>query len=261
MRDGLRLSRSKAIPGAELYYGDDVLAFGTDWHFHEGWQRVAVVKGERHYQFKGGSVVSKPGHLVMLPPGLVHKARCNPSKKTSFRIATLPEIAGTPPANSVAISRSEPQLVDAFVSVFLMLARPDDLEVAALTQSHLEDILGACISANVEALNVLPPQVRELEAYMLSHLDRVPSLVHLSSLVGWNQYYLSHVFSKHIGLSPIAFHTRARLMQARSLISLGWSLSDTSTFLRFSDQSHFGRHFRSVYDMTPGDYQQSVFAK
>jgi AraC-like DNA-binding protein len=260
MREGLRLSRSKAIPGAELYYGDDVHTFGTDWHFHEGWQLVAVTKGERHYQFKRGSVVARPGHLIILPPRLVHRGRCHPNKKTSFRIATLPEISSTTVGGCMVIARSEPQLVDAFVSVFRMLTKSNDLEMTALIQTHLKGILAACVSDNVEDFNVLPPQIREIETYMLSHLDGVPSLGHLSSLVGWNQYHLAHVFSKYIGLSPVAFHTRARLMQARSLIFLGWTLSDTSAYLRFSDQSHFGRHFRRVYDMTPGEYQQSVVA-
>lgn len=260
MREGLRLSRSRAIPGAELYYGNDVPAFGTDWHFHEGWQLVAVIKGERHYQFKRGSVVAKPGHLVILPPRLVHRARCHPSKKTSFRIATLPEISGATVKGCVAVARSEPRLVDGFVSVFRMLTRPNDLKKTSI-QTHLEEILAACISADVEGFNMLPPQVRELETYMLSHLDKVPSLDHLSSLVGWSQYHLAHMFSEYIGLSPVAFHTRARLLQARSLISMGWSLSDTSAYLSFSDQSHFGRHFKHVYDMTPGEYQQSVIAK
>ena len=56
------------------------------------------------------------------------------------------------------------------------------------------------------------------------------------------------------------FYSCARLMQARSSISLVWALSDTSAYPGFSGQSHFGRHFRRVYDMTPGEYQQSVVA-
>ena len=160
----------------------------------------------------------------------------------------------------MAIARSEPQLVDAFTYVFRALSRVDDLTETATIQARLEDILSSCISASIGGFGLPPPQVREIETYMLSDLDRVPSLGQLSSMVGWSQYHLAHVFSKYIGLSPVAFHTRARLMRARTLISTGWTLSETSAHLNFSDQSHFGRHFRRVYDMTPGEYQQSIAA-
>jgi AraC-like DNA-binding protein len=258
VREGLRLSGSKAVPGAELYCGDDVHAFGTDWHFHEGWQIVAVTRGERQYRFNRGSVVARPGQLVVLPPRLIHKARCHPDRETSFRIVTIPEIRTATVAGRAAIASSEPQLVDAFLSVFPMLTRPHDTTTTLLIQARLEEILSACVSAKVESFSMVPPQIRKLETYMLSHLDRVLSLSHLSSLVGWDPSHLARMFSRHVGLSSIAFHTRARLMQARSLISDGRPLSETSASLRFSDQSHFGRHFRRVYDMTPGEYQQSV---
>jgi hypothetical protein len=42
----IRLSWSEAIAGAELYDGEGAKAFATDWHFHEGWQVVAVTSGK-----------------------------------------------------------------------------------------------------------------------------------------------------------------------------------------------------------------------
>jgi AraC-like DNA-binding protein len=97
-----------------------------------------------------------------------------------------------------------------------------------------------------------------MEAYLLKALDRVPSLDALSSLAGVSRYHLSHAFTRHTGLSPLAFHTRARLIRARRLIAEGSSLADASLLLSFSDQSHFGRQFKTVYGMTPGEYRQSL---
>ncbi len=126
---------------------------------------------------------------------------------------------------------------------------------------RLQEILVESISGGGSGSSALPPLVLQIESYMLEHLDQVPSLDLLSSLVGLSRYHFAHTFSKHVGLSPLAFHSRARLMQARQLIAQGWSLAETSAHLKFSDQSHFGRHFRSVYGMTPGEYQQNVTAK
>jgi AraC-like DNA-binding protein len=127
--------------------------------------------------------------------------------------------------------------------------------------ARLQEVLAEGISAGDRHYSTIPPRVVQAESHMLKRLDQVPSLDLLSSLVGLSRYHLAHTFSKHVGLSPLAFHSRVRLMQARLLIAEGWSLVDTSAHLKFSDQSHFGRHFKRVYGMTPGEYQQSVTAQ
>jgi AraC-like DNA-binding protein len=261
VRGKLRLSRSQAVSGAELYDGEDIETFATDWHFHEGWQFVALTKGERHYQFRHGSVIAKPGHLIILPPRLVHKARCIARGNTSFKIATLPEVSIDAGAASAAISQSTPRLVDAFVSVFRMLRSANHGKAKATILYRLREILAESVSTAGAGSSTIPAPLLQIESYMLDRLDQVPSLDLLSSLVGLSRYHFAHTFSKHVGLSPLAFHSRARLMQARQLIAQGWSLAETSAHLKFSDQSHFGRHFRRVYGMTPGEYQQNVTAR
>ncbi len=261
MRENLRLSRSQALYGAELYDGEEIETFATDWHFHEGWQLVALTKGERHYQFRSGSVIAKPGRLVVLPPRLVHKARCIARGRTSFKIATIPEVAVDVGAPSAAISHADPELVDAFVSLFTLLASADHDKARAMILCSLREILAKAVSTGGSGSSALPPVVLQMESYMLDRLDQVPSLDRLSSLVGLSRYHFAHTFSKHVGLSPLAFHSRARLMQARQLIAQGCSLAETSAHLKFSDQSHLGRHFRRVYGMTPGEYQQKVNAR
>jgi AraC-like DNA-binding protein len=258
VRENIRLSRSEVLSGAELYAGEDVETFATDWHFHEGWQLVALSKGERHYQLRSGTVIAKPGRLIVLPPRLVHRARCMAKGKTSFKIATLPGVGVDAGVSSAAISQAAPRLVDAFVSVFGMLALADDGKAKAKILCRLQEILTESIAVSGPASLAPPAPVLQMEAYMLERLDRVPSLDLLSSLVGLSRFHVTRTFSKHVGLSPLAFHARARLMQARHLIAQGWSLAETSAYLNFSDQSHFGRHFRRVYGMTPGEYQQNV---
>ncbi|MEO6803114.1 MAG: helix-turn-helix domain-containing protein [Granulicella sp.] len=261
MREGLRLLRSEVLSGAELYHGNDIETFATDWHFHQGWQLVTVTKGERRYQFRNSSIIASPGQFVVLPPRLIHKARCLARERTSFKIATLPEACFDVGAASAATSHSDPGLVGAFVSIFKMLASADDAETKSMILLRLQEILAKSRLAGGSDSPALPPLVLQIEAYMLERLDQAMSLECLSSLAGLSRYHFAHTFARHVGLSPLAFHARARLMQARSLIAQGWTLSQTSAYLKFSDQSHFGRHFKRVYDMTPGEYQKSIVAR
>ena len=258
VRKPLKLSWSESISGTELYDGEDVDTFATDWHFHEGWQLVAVTKGERHYQFKSSSIVAEPGRLVLVPPRLVHRAHCLDQGNTSFKIATLPAVRLNVEAPAAPISWPTPKFFDTFISVFESLKVDGKHEPKATVLSHLQTILSESSATSTLGFSAPPAFVIQMESYLLKSLEKVPSLDSLSSLAGVSRYHFAHAFTKHVGLSPLAFHARARLMRSRKLISEGWSLTDTSLSLRFSDQSHFGRQFKRVYGMTPGEYQQSV---
>jgi AraC-like DNA-binding protein len=257
-QQSLRVSWSDAVAGAELYIGKDVGAFTSDWHFHEGWQLVAVTKGERRYELKSGAIIAKPGRLVLLPPRLVHRAHCLKGSNTSFRIATLPlgsedrTMRGSP-----MVSPSSRHL-DVFSSIFESLQASGKHDSTAADIFRLQTIFRESRPIGTLRLSDPPSFVLQMEAHLLKALDKVPSLDALSSLAGVSPYHLSHAFTRHIGLSPLAFHTRARLMRSRRLIAEGSSLAEASCLLSFSDQSHFGRQFKMVYGMTPGDYRQSL---
>lgn len=257
-RRPLRLSWSEAISGAELYDGEDIETFTTGWHFHEGWQFVAVTKGERRYEFKSGTIVARPGHLVLIPPRLVHRAHCVHQDKTNFRIATLPADGLSFKALATPITRVTPKFFDEFIDMFKALRDKTQSESKASVLSHLRAILTESRATHDLAFPVPPSFVIQAEKHLLQSLDRIPSLEFLSSLTGVSRYHLAHTFTKHVGLSPLAFHTRARLMRSRTMISEAWPLADTSFFLRFSDQSHFGRQFKKVYGMTPREYRLSL---
>jgi AraC-like DNA-binding protein len=257
-RRSLWLSWSDAVAGAELYVGKDVRAFASDWHFHEGWQLVAVTKGERHYELKSGTIIARPGRLVLLPPRLVHRAHCLEESHTSFRIATLPADSGELTMPGTPMVSPSSKHLDVFTSIFESLKIYGKPDATAADIFGLHTIFRESRPISTLRISAAPAFVLQMEAYLLKAMDRIPSLDALSSLAGVSRYHLSHAFTRHIGLSPLAFHTRARLMRSRRLIAEGSSLADASFLLSFSDQSHFGRQFKRVYGMTPGEYQQSL---
>jgi AraC-like DNA-binding protein len=257
-RRSLRLSWSNTVAGAELYVGNDVNAFTSNWHFHEGWQLVAVTKGERHYELKSGTIIARPGRLVLLPPGLVHRAHCREGGHTSFKIATLPAPSRSQTMPGAPMYSLSSKHLETFKSVFELLQAYGKHGSTATDFSGLQTIFRESCPTSTVRTSAAPAFVLQMEQYLLNALDNIPSLEALSSLARVSRYHLSHAFTKYIGLSPLAFHTRARLMRSRKLIAGGSSLADASFLLSFSDQSHFGRQFKTVYGMTPGEYQKSL---
>jgi AraC-like DNA-binding protein len=51
---------------------------------------------------------------------------------------------------------------------------------------------------------------------------------------------------------------QARLQKSQKLLRQGLNLSEVSQQCGFSDQSHFNRHFRQTFGITPGGYTASL---
>ena len=95
-----------------------------------------------------------------------------------------------------------------------------------------------------------------------AHLGRYYSdCVHLddlASIVGLNKFRLARLFSATFGITPHHFQLLLRVFYARSMLIRGVEIREIAYRLGFSDQSHFGRCFRSITSMTPGQYQKVV---
>jgi AraC family transcriptional regulator len=97
--------------------------------------------------------------------------------------------------------------------------------------------------------------VREqLEAEYLAS----PSLEQLGQTVGRDPAYVSATFQRVYGQSPGQYLRHLRLWQARHALDTNpeSSLSDVAADAGFADQSHFTRHFKRLFRVTPAVYRQ-----
>jgi AraC-like DNA-binding protein len=98
-------------------------------------------------------------------------------------------------------------------------------------------------------------QARELLA---SRLDNLPSLQEMSAAIGGNRFVLLREFRKKFGLPPHALALRLRVNRACSMLDRGIPPSEVSNNLGFADQSHFGRVFKRIVGLSPGQYRKRL---
>lgn len=111
-------------------------------------------------------------------------------------------------------------------------------------QARAEQVRGG-LSANV--LN----RVKELiHAQLASPL----SITDLAECAGLAPYHFARSFKRSTGESPHAFVMRCRIEHAKTVLSQGASLAETSLNCGFSSQSHFTARFRSLTGLTPGQF-------
>jgi AraC-like DNA-binding protein len=88
----------------------------------------------------------------------------------------------------------------------------------------------------------------------------MPVTVHeLAAAQGMSQSRFSHYFRARTGLSPGTFMTDVRVKEAaRALVETDLSLREVAEMWGFADQSHFGKVFRRVLQMSPASYRAAI---
>lgn len=76
----------------------------------------------------------------------------------------------------------------------------------------------------------------------------------LASKVGLSRFQALRAFKHRYGLPPHAYQMAVRLGLARRLLSEGSAPVDVALRCGFADQSHFNRHFKRTYGVTPLHY-------
>ncbi|NOX52698.1 MAG: AraC family transcriptional regulator [Gammaproteobacteria bacterium] len=76
--------------------------------------------------------------------------------------------------------------------------------------------------------------------------------------VDLNQRYLISLFKSIVGIPPHQYQIALRVDLARQLLGESFSLSNVASMAGFADQSHFNRHFKRIYGVTPGTFRNAI---
>lgn len=86
------------------------------------------------------------------------------------------------------------------------------------------------------------------------------SLEDIANFSKLNTYYFSHKFTKQSGISPYRFLLQEKIKYSQKLLLGGYSISDVTYLLNFTDQSHFTNVFRNQLGISPGKFIKSNFS-
>lgn len=129
-------------------------------------------------------------------------------------------------------------------------------QVHALQDRAIKDFAGA-----VRHQKNSPPfskSVRKVITYINSHLQEKITLETLARISGLSSGRFSHLFREETGYSPMAYLQAERIKTARNmLVYTEYSVSEISTILCFSSESHFIRVFKQTIGMSPGKYRNA----
>jgi AraC-like DNA-binding protein len=226
-------------------------------HRHDTYAVGITLEGVQSFDYRGSARYSLPGQIVVLHPDELHDGRSGDGAPFRYRTAyiapaemqrvlsgrTLPFVAG-------GIS-DDPALRRAVCALLEDLAHPlDTLEF----EQALHDLTVALMAV---AGHEPPARIANHAAvtlardYIHANLDHSFQLEDLERASGYDRWQLSRDFRALLGASPYRFLVFRRLDRARRMMTGGHCLAEVAHACGFSDQSHFTRHFRKAFGMTP----------
>jgi AraC-like DNA-binding protein/ligand-binding sensor protein len=156
------------------------------------------------------------------------------------------------------------------------LSRAPVVERTSLARHRERLVLAVEFAVRVLDANSLPlDRYRtEMSAHLLQARKDIPALIQAAMRFVHRQYstqiqitevagylkchpdYLSRLFKKSVGCGFGEYVMRVRIDRARNLIETGkYSMGEVAWNTGFQDQSHFGRVFKRLVGMTPGEFQ------
>ena len=106
-----------------------------------------------------------------------------------------------------------------------------------------------------------PEQARQLSAlvekvlgYIGENLSEPITLEKIAEQFFVSKYYLSHTFSREVGVSVYRYILLRRLLLARQLLATGEPAGQVCRSCGFSDYTSFYRAFKSEYGISPREF-------
>jgi AraC-like DNA-binding protein len=238
-------------------------------HSHEVFTIGAIFEGLFGIEVDGAYRKIAPGHFSFLAPRSLHTGECL-SAELQYRTiyvsrAAIERLAGLRPDGDRTVwfhrpSPSEPVLLAEFV------AAHEKLETAALGgggETDLEAVLSELVrrygrigprTADDRGRGRKSPAVRRALELVESAYRRDLGLDELADRAGVSAFHFIRLFKRETGFTPHSYLMQHRLERAKELLLSGFSIAQVAAMAGFYDQSHLGRHFRSLVGATPGEF-------
>ena len=129
-----------------------------------------------------------------------------------------------------------------------------------LTQSYLVQLLvfvnQLYHNSAQSSSGSIPVKVQPVLHYVDRHISEALTLDGIAEALSMDKFYLSHLFKKETGSTPFQYIVVKRVTLAKSLLSRGYSVSETCEIAGFNDYSNFIRTFKKITGFPPGQYKK-----
>ncbi|MFD2114847.1 AraC family ligand binding domain-containing protein [Paenibacillus yanchengensis] len=104
---------------------------------------------------------------------------------------------------------------------------------------------------------------QQIVHYLSSQYTEPVSIEQMAVSLGYNRAYLSRIFKKQTGITPISFLLRLRLDRAKLLLRERHDLTveQVAASVGLQDALYFSKQFRKTFQQSPSEYRKTMLEK
>lgn len=260
----------------EIFHYREPRSDGVEVHHHDFYEVYYLLGGQVDYWVDGRIIRMLPGDLLLINPLELHRPMVDPESPVYERIVLWinKEYLEGLYRDRMDLSRC----FDTDLPEHTHLIRPAVLERSLLTARMTEMVreyysreLGGQLSAYgiflqfmvqlnrmasrsgtlQEESRQLSPLVQQVLGYIGDNISQIMTLESIAARFYVSKYYLSHTFSREVGVSVYRYILLRRLLLARQMLLAGETAGQVCRSCGFSDYTSFYRAFKSEYGISP----------
>ena len=246
---------------------------GVEVHHHDFYEVYFLLDGTVEYWVDGRILKMEPGDLLLINPMELHRPMLTENNRIYERIVvwidkeylehlgdgSLSNCFDSDDPNHSHLIRLRPAERTGITALLSELVRESySREYGSELSAYglfLQFMVGinrlARHRGHREESRQQSELVQQVLLYIGENLSQSISLETLAEHFFVSKYYLSHTFSREVGVSLYRYITLRRLLLARQLLSQGIPAGQVSRSCGFSDYTSFYRAFKSEYGISP----------
>lgn len=233
--------------------------FGSAYspHRHDTYTLALTTHGVQSFNYRGELRHSVPGKVIVLHPDELHDGKAGTDAGFGYRSVYVSPgdiqrvLGGHPlPFISTGLSGSA-DLARIVLALWSDLEHPIDQGEREDTIADLAIVLRRISGQALPESRIDTEAVERSKRFIEEKVTEGFTLSELEAEIGEDRWKLSRQFRSLFGTSPYRYLIMRRLDLARDLMLAGYSIADAAHASSFSDQSHFNRHFRQCYGLSP----------
>lgn len=233
-------------------------------HRHVDYTFAVTLHGVQSFNYRGAKQHSLPGQVVILHPDELHDGQAGTEAPFQYRAIAINPAEIQEALNVSALpfikhgTSTDPTLTMLITSLVADLTRA--LTIAEYQDSlyelanTLQRLAGKKIFTTTPNLTAVKKAREFIDASLLTDV----TLDELSKAAEYSKWQLSRDFRQVYGSSPYHYLVLKRLEKADIMIRQGVSLATVAASCHFADQSHFSRHFKNAFGISPKKWSMLI---